>query len=141
MSVVEHALREDPAGVYARMDFATRDRYRHAVEKIARKRGLVRSARWRSKAIALAQPHGAGRRRRDRSAHVGFYLVDKGLPQLGAARRTCGRPRRKHAPAGAARAAVVLSAGAIAAADAGLVRRRLAAARLRDGVATAGCWR
>src|SRR5882672_8002953 len=36
MSVVEQKLREDPGGVYARMDFATRDRYRHVVEKMAK---------------------------------------------------------------------------------------------------------
>jgi len=40
MSVVEHTLREDPVGVYGGMDFATRDRYRHATERIARKSGL-----------------------------------------------------------------------------------------------------
>jgi cyclic beta-1,2-glucan synthetase len=34
-------LREDPAGVYERMDFATRDRYRHATEAIARKSHLA----------------------------------------------------------------------------------------------------
>jgi hypothetical protein len=33
MSVAERALREDPGGVYGRMDFATRDRYRHALER------------------------------------------------------------------------------------------------------------
>ncbi len=36
-SLVEHILREDPAGVYARMDFVSRDRYRHAIEGIARR--------------------------------------------------------------------------------------------------------
>src|SRR5204863_578553 len=36
MSVVERTLREDPAGVYGKMDFATRDRYRHVVEEIAK---------------------------------------------------------------------------------------------------------
>ena len=35
-SVVEQTLREDPAGVYGRMDFATRDRYRHVVERMAK---------------------------------------------------------------------------------------------------------
>ncbi|EJN01742.1 hypothetical protein [Herbaspirillum sp. YR522] len=39
MSKVDRTLRDDPAGAYARMDFATRDRYRHAVEKIARSTG------------------------------------------------------------------------------------------------------
>ena len=41
MSVVEHTLREDPAGVYGRMDFATRDRYRHVVEAIAKRSGAL----------------------------------------------------------------------------------------------------
>ena len=33
---MEQVLREDPAGIYARMDFATRDHYRHVVERLAR---------------------------------------------------------------------------------------------------------
>ena len=36
MSVVEEILHEDPGGTYGKMDFATRDRYRHVVEKIAK---------------------------------------------------------------------------------------------------------
>jgi hypothetical protein len=35
-SVVERTLRTDPAGVYGDMDFATRDIYRHTIERIAR---------------------------------------------------------------------------------------------------------
>jgi cyclic beta-1,2-glucan synthetase len=36
LSVVEQTLREDPVGIHARQDFATRDRYRHIIEDIAR---------------------------------------------------------------------------------------------------------
>src|SRR6266581_4748409 len=36
MSIVEQTLRRDPRGVYAAMDFSTRDRYRHIVERIAK---------------------------------------------------------------------------------------------------------
>ena len=36
LSRVEETLRSDPAAVYGEMDFATRDRYRHAVEFFAR---------------------------------------------------------------------------------------------------------
>ena len=36
-SLVEQALREDPAGVYRPMDFATRDRYRHVVARLAKR--------------------------------------------------------------------------------------------------------
>ena len=35
VSLVEHALQQDPAGAYAQMDFRSRDRYRHAVEELA----------------------------------------------------------------------------------------------------------
>jgi cyclic beta-1,2-glucan synthetase len=35
LSLVERALRRDPAGVYAAMDFETRDRYRQTIEALA----------------------------------------------------------------------------------------------------------
>lgn len=35
-SAVEKALHLDPVGIYSRMDFATKDRYRHTVERITR---------------------------------------------------------------------------------------------------------
>ncbi len=81
MSVVERTLREDPGDVYGRMDFATRDRYRHVVEKLAENSRCSESEVAR-KAIQSAI-EGAGRKDCDeRAAHVGFYLVDKGLAQL-----------------------------------------------------------
>src|SRR5213594_1412964 len=40
MSSVELVLRGDPGRTYCRMDFATRDRYRHVIERIARRTGL-----------------------------------------------------------------------------------------------------
>ena len=81
MSVVERTLSEDPAAAYGKMDFATRDRYRHVVEKMARSSRLSEREVARH-AIHLAQ-QGAGRKGvDDREAHVGFYLIDKGVPQL-----------------------------------------------------------
>ena len=35
VSAVEHTLRNDPAGIYAQMDFTTRDLYRKEIEKLA----------------------------------------------------------------------------------------------------------
>ena len=81
MSVVERTLREDPGGVYGKMDFATRDRYRHVVEKIAKSSRLSESEVARS-AIDLTHTGAAAHGGDDRAAHVGFYLIDKGLPQL-----------------------------------------------------------
>jgi cellobiose phosphorylase len=85
MSSVEQKLREDPLGDYARMDFATRDRYRHAVEEIAKHSELSESDVAR-KAIQFASASSADGVRA-REAHVGFYLVDKGLPRLEEAAR------------------------------------------------------
>ncbi|HJX14254.1 MAG TPA: glycosyltransferase family 2 protein, partial [Candidatus Deferrimicrobiaceae bacterium] len=81
MSVVEQVLREDPGGVYGKMDFATRDRCRHAVEKIAKGSRLSEGEVAR-KAIHLSGEDASRRGRGDRAAHVGFYLIGKGLPQL-----------------------------------------------------------
>ena len=79
MSVVEQTLFEDPDGVYGRMDFATRDRYRHATEALAKK-GNLSEGEVARKAVELA--HAAiGERHR----HVGYFLIDKGLPALEAA--------------------------------------------------------
>ena len=105
MSVVEQKLREDPGGVYGKVDFATRDRYRHVVEKIAKSSRLSESE-VAHKVIQLAHAGAASSVGKsdgdDRAAHVGFYLIDKGLPQLeqaaemrlsasDALRRTAGR--------------------------------------------------
>ena len=80
-SVVERILCEDPGGYYGEMDFATRDRYRHVVEKIAKGSGLTEGEVAHS-AIHLAQEGVARKGNDDRTAHVGFYLIDRGLQQL-----------------------------------------------------------
>jgi cellobiose phosphorylase len=81
MSVVEQTLRLDPGGVYDKMDFPTRDRYRHVVERIAKSSRLSETEVARN-AIQIAREAAAKDDSDDRAAHVGFYLIDKGLPQL-----------------------------------------------------------
>ncbi|MBI4455965.1 MAG: cyclic beta 1-2 glucan synthetase, partial [Acidobacteria bacterium] len=81
MSAVEQTLLEDPDGVYGRMDFSTRDRYRHVIEKAA-KASMLSEGEVARKAIQLAHAGAAAKGLDDRAAHVGFYLIDKGLPQL-----------------------------------------------------------
>ncbi|MBA3545022.1 MAG: cyclic beta 1-2 glucan synthetase, partial [Nannocystis sp.] len=75
MSAVEQRLTRDPAGVYTAMDFATRDRYRHVIESIARRSALTEEA-VADAAITLAR---AGE---PRHAHVGYFLVDAGRETL-----------------------------------------------------------
>ena len=81
MSIVEQTLGKDPGNVYVKMDFATRDRYRHVVEKTA-KNSLHSESEVARRAIQLAQEGAARNGGGDRTAHVGFYLIDKGLAQL-----------------------------------------------------------
>ncbi|MDQ1257726.1 MAG: cyclic beta,2-glucan synthetase, partial [Candidatus Hydrogenedentes bacterium] len=90
-SVVEETLRGDPARVYASMDFATRDLYRHAVEDIA-KRSLLTQDEVAQKAVRLADTASAGLHDR-RKAHVGYYLIDKGRPELEQAAGMKSSPR------------------------------------------------
>src|SRR5690349_3622105 len=90
LSLVEQTLRAEPADVYGDMDFATRDHYRHVVEILARYSALS-EIEVAGKAVELAQESAHQKGREDRTAHVGFYLIDKGLPRL---RRTVRAHRR-----------------------------------------------
>src|SRR5207245_11524669 len=81
MSVVEGILRGDPEGVYGRMEFATRDRYRHIVEKIAKHSPHSEPVVARQ-AIAATQEEAAARGTSDRAAHVGYHLIAEGRAQL-----------------------------------------------------------
>jgi cyclic beta-1,2-glucan synthetase len=80
-SVVEQRLREDPAEVYAAMDFATRDGYRHVVEAIARVHRLS-EPEVAGAAISLCRSAAAAGDPRALARHVGFYLIDRGKPAL-----------------------------------------------------------
>jgi len=81
LSLVEQTLRGEPADVYGDMDFATRDRYRHVVELLARY-GALSEIEVARKAVELAKESAQQKGREDRTAHVGFYLIDQGLPRL-----------------------------------------------------------
>ncbi|MDP2760230.1 MAG: glucoamylase family protein [Sideroxyarcus sp.] len=81
LSVVEQTLRTDPMAMHAGQDFATRDRYRHVIEDVARRSAASEMAVARE-AIVLAQAAAAQRIQHDRSAHVGYYLIDRGRLDL-----------------------------------------------------------
>lgn len=76
-SVVEQTLRQDHGGVYESMDFSTRDRYRHVVERIAKisEQSEVGVARI---AIALARKN-VLKKGDIRTSHVGYYLIGRGV--------------------------------------------------------------
>ena len=75
---VEAVLRnEDPARVYARMDFATCDSYRKAVEELAWDTS-ANEEEVAQRAVALAREHFPD----ERLGHVGYWLVDGGRSAL-----------------------------------------------------------
>ncbi|MEZ0336173.1 MAG: glucoamylase family protein, partial [Gemmatimonadales bacterium] len=85
-SRMEAALREDPSGWYSRMTFATRDRYRHVVEAIAKRTRLPEETVAR-RAVECARAAAKQNGEDPRRSHVGYYLIDDGLQELG---RTTG---------------------------------------------------
>ena len=76
-SVVEAALREDPANAYRQMTRATRDQYRHAVEQIARGARLDEGA-VAAEAVRAARTAAATGQADPRAGHVGHYLIGEG---------------------------------------------------------------
>ncbi|MGB9428631.1 MAG: glucoamylase family protein [Gammaproteobacteria bacterium] len=81
MSSVENVLRRDIGGIYGQMDFSTRDRYRRVLERLA-KASELSETEVATKVIELARDRAATHGDNDRGAHVGFYLIDKGLRSL-----------------------------------------------------------
>ncbi len=101
VSRVEQILRDDPAAVYAGMDRATRDHYRHVVEElalatgqseleVARKANALAQAAWADLPAAFAPVEGGGKADVEAwpgldmppAAHVGYYLLDDGRAAL-----------------------------------------------------------
>jgi hypothetical protein len=78
-------LRQDPAGAYAGMDFETRQAYRTKIAKIARYSDCTET-QVAEHALKLASEGSrktfSDPRMHQRFSHVGFYLIDKGFPQL-----------------------------------------------------------
>ncbi len=73
-SAVERELRGDPSGDYPHMTFATRDTYRHAVERMAKHAGAT-EVQVAQRAVA----HARGFADDPRLSHVGYWLVDRGV--------------------------------------------------------------
>ncbi|HEV8051280.1 MAG TPA: hypothetical protein VGP47_02215, partial [Parachlamydiaceae bacterium] len=76
VSLVEKKLCMDPAHKYAEMDFPTKDKYRHTVEKLARL-SKMSEERVAASTISLAESQSTPLTR-----HIGYYLIDEGKPAL-----------------------------------------------------------
>ena len=93
LSAVEQLLLKDPVNQYVNQDFSTRDRYRHAIEDVAKLMPKDKSAANSNQcsqyeiatanaAINLADTALKLRGSQHRSAHIGYYLIDDGLCAL-----------------------------------------------------------
>lgn len=76
LSIVDGILSKESLGVYSKMDFSTRDRYRHVIEKLSRssKQFEIEVA----KEVVKLTDNGTTFVTR----HVGYYLIDDGQEQL-----------------------------------------------------------
>ncbi|MGI8427666.1 MAG: GH36-type glycosyl hydrolase domain-containing protein [Actinomycetota bacterium] len=102
VSLIEPLLGEDPAGAYSKMEFATRDRYRHVIERISKgtRSDELEIAR---AVVELAEDATRSGNAPDSPApgqippewHVGYYLVDAGLAQLESNYRYHPRPTER----------------------------------------------
>ena len=84
MSSVEQVLRQDSGtgkSAYGDMDFATRDDYRHVIDRLA-KCSPKSETEIAQAALALARHAAEGVGGEPHRAHVGYYLIDQGLAQL-----------------------------------------------------------
>jgi hypothetical protein len=94
MVTFEALLQQDPAKTYPRMDFDSREQYRKRVAEIA-KYAEASESEVAAAALAMAQraeqQQFSDERIRMRHLHIGYYLIDKGLPAL--AQRVGYHPR------------------------------------------------
>src|SRR6267378_498451 len=75
VSLMEQVLQRDPAGVYGRMDFRSRDRYRQAVEELSDPTG---EAQLRVALRAIESARQGDKRPEDPSGHIGYHLIGSG---------------------------------------------------------------
>jgi cyclic beta-1,2-glucan synthetase len=80
-SAMDAVLRTDPSESYAQMSFSTRDRYRHVVERLAR-RGQHSEVAVAEAAIGLARAAQRDAASDSRQSHVGFWLIGDGAEDL-----------------------------------------------------------
>ncbi|MDQ3174274.1 MAG: hypothetical protein M3Q91_11295, partial [Acidobacteriota bacterium] len=75
VSLIDPLLGKDPADAYLKMEFGSRDRYRHVVERIS-KRTLFTELEIGEAAVMIAAKASNGGKNGGPQAHVGYYLVD-----------------------------------------------------------------
>lgn len=79
LSLVDRILEQDPT--YRQLDFQTRDRYRHVIETVSKKTGVLEIKI--ADDIAIMAREAQNRNPLDtKRSHVGYYLIDHGFKKL-----------------------------------------------------------
>ena len=85
---VEDILKQDPAKVYSKMDYKTKEYYRNAIEEISKKTKIA-EIYIAKKALELAKQKSFESENeteteivKDKKQHIGYYLIDKGKEEL-----------------------------------------------------------
>jgi len=74
---VEEILKKDPAKVYSRMTYKTKEYYRNRIKELSEKI-KVSEIYITSKALELANKN----KENTKKSHIGYYIIDKGLTEL-----------------------------------------------------------
>lgn len=72
---VEDFLKEDPANVYKKMDYKTKEYYRNKIKELAKKNHI--SENYIAKTVLNLAKNKEGKK-----SHVGYYLIDDGFKEL-----------------------------------------------------------
>ena len=74
---VEEILKKDPANVYTKMTYKTKEYYRNEIKELSKKIGIS-EIYITSKALELANKNKDDKKKK----HIGYYIIDKGLREL-----------------------------------------------------------
>ncbi|MCL2341628.1 MAG: hypothetical protein FWC53_00750 [Firmicutes bacterium] len=72
---VEDVLRKDPAGVYQKMDYKSKEYYRNKIKELSEETGIS-EIYIANKALELAA------NKTERKSHIGYYLISYGIDEL-----------------------------------------------------------
>lgn len=74
---VEELLRDDPAGIYEKMDCKTKEYYRNVIQNLSKKT-KISEIYITKKAINLCKE----KAKNEKEKHIGYYLIGKGINEL-----------------------------------------------------------
>ena len=90
---VEELLKQDPAGVYEKMDYKTKTYYRNKIKEIS-KRTKISELYITKKALELAKSKEQENTNESKFAHIGYYLISDGVKELYKTLQTNKKPKR-----------------------------------------------